>query len=151
MSQSERAQGAQAHPQLMEECGGAYNAPQSAYVNQIGRKIAVQSGLANAASDYTITLLNSPVMNAFAVPGGYVYVTRQLFSLMNDEAQQASVLGHEVGHVAARHSQKRNTGSTIGAVGSVPPGVRTGSSDKRAVGKACVNTVRHRGATYHLK
>src|SRR3546814_14104065 len=69
MSQRERAQGAQAHPQLMEEFGGAYNAPQAAYVTQIGRKIAVQSGLANAASDYTITLLNSPVMNAFAEIG----------------------------------------------------------------------------------
>src|SRR3546814_4979029 len=90
----------------MEEFGGAYNAPQAAYVTQIGRKIAVQSGLATAASDYTITLLNSPVMNAFAVPGGYVYVTRQLLSLMNDEAELALVLGHAVGHVAARHSQK---------------------------------------------
>src|SRR3546814_13401497 len=98
----------------MEEFGGAYNAPQAAYVTQIGRKIAVQSGLANAPTDYTITLLNSPVMNAFAIPGGYVYVTRQLLGLMNDEAELASVLGHEVGHVAARHSQKRNTRSTIG-------------------------------------
>lgn len=129
MSQSERAQGAQAHPQLLEEFGGTYNASQAAYVTRIGRKIAVQSGLANAASDYTITLLNSPVMNAFAVPGGYVYVTRQLLSLMNDEAELASVLGHEVGHVAARHSQKRNTRSTIGSIGSVLLGVLTGSSE----------------------
>src|SRR3546814_11663554 len=116
MSQSERAQGAQAHPQLMEEFGGAYNAPQAAYVTQIGRKIAVQSGLANAASDYTITLLNSPVMNAFAVPGGYVYVTRQLLSLMNDEAELASVLGHGVRHVAAGHSQTPNAPPTLGPI-----------------------------------
>src|SRR3546814_12343499 len=68
-------------------------------------------------------------MNAFAVPGGYVYVTRQLLSLMNDEAELASVLGHEVGHVAARHSQKRNTRSTIGSIGSVLLGVLTGSSE----------------------
>src|SRR3546814_19413543 len=76
MSQSERAQGAQAHPQLMEEFGGAYNAPQAAYVTHIGRKTAVQSGLANAASAYTITLLNSPVLQDFALPGGYVYRPR---------------------------------------------------------------------------
>src|SRR3546814_17865362 len=88
MSQSERAQGAQAHPQLLEEFGGAYSAPQASYVTSVGRKIAVQSDLANAPTDYTITLLNSPVMNAFAIPGGYVYVTRQLLGLMNDEAEQ---------------------------------------------------------------
>src|SRR3546814_3666065 len=68
-------------------------------------------------------------MNAFAIPGGYVYVTRQLLGLMNDEAELASVLGHEVGHVAARHSQKRNTRSTIGSIGSVLLGVLTGSSE----------------------
>src|SRR3546814_6005017 len=62
-------------------------------------------------------------------PGGYVYVTRQLLGLMNDEAELASVLGHEVGHVAARHSQKRNTRSTIGSIGSVLLGVLTGSSE----------------------
>lgn len=129
MSQSERAQGAKAHPQLVEEFGGAYNSSQASYVTTVGRKIAVQSGLANAPSDYTITLLNSPVMNAFAIPGGYVYVTRQLVALMNDEAELASVLGHEVGHVAARHAQKRNTRSTIGSIGSVLLGVLTGSSE----------------------
>src|SRR3546814_10897246 len=95
MSQSERAQGAQAHPQLLEEFGGAYSAPQASYVTSVGRKIAVQSGLANAPTDYTIMLLNSPVMNAFAIPGGYVYVTRQLLGLMNDEAELASVLRSE--------------------------------------------------------
>lgn len=129
ISQSDKAQGAKAHPQLLEEFGGAYQGPQAAYVTAVGRKIAVQSGLANSASDYTVTLLNSPVMNAFAIPGGYVYVTRQLLGLMNDEAELASVLGHEVGHVAARHAQKRNTRSTIGSIGSVLVGVLTGSSE----------------------
>lgn len=129
MSASEREQGAKAHPQLLEEFGGLYQSSQAGYVTSVGRKIAVQSGLANAASDYTITLLNSPVMNAFAIPGGYVYVTRQLLSLMNDEAELASVLGHEVGHVAAQHSQKRNTRNTIGSIGSVLLGVLTGSSE----------------------
>ncbi len=71
------------------------------------RHIAVQSGLANSESAFTVTLLNSSVDNAFAIPGGYVYVTRQLVSLMNNEAELAGVLGHEVGHVAARHSKSR--------------------------------------------
>ncbi len=80
---------------------------------RVGRKIAVQSGLSNSERDFTVTLLDSPVDNAFAIPGGYVYVTRGLLSLMNDEAELASVLGHEVGHVAARHAAKRQKTQTI--------------------------------------
>lgn len=128
ISASERQQGAQAHQQLLQEFGGAYTGDESAYVQTVGRRIAVQSGLSNAASDFTITLLNSPVNNAFAIPGGYVYVTRQLTALMNDEAELASVLGHEVGHVAARHASSRNTTSTIGAILSGILGAVTGSS-----------------------
>lgn len=74
-------------------------------------------------------MLNSPLNNAFAIPGGYVYVTRQLLALMNDEAELASVLGHEIGHVAARHSNKRNTTSTLGSILAAGVGVLTGSSE----------------------
>ncbi len=119
ISAKDRALGQQAHPELLNEFGGLYEGPQATYVRTIGQKIAVQSGLSNAQSDFTISLLNSPVNNAFAIPGGYVYVTRQLLALMNDEAELASVLGHEVGHVAARHSQKRNARATRGALGTV--------------------------------
>lgn len=128
ISQSDMRQGAQAHPQLLEEYGGAYGGPQDAYVTQVGQRIALQSGLSNAARDFRITLLNSPVNNAFAIPGGYVYVTRQLVALMNDEAELAAVLGHEVGHVAARHSNQRNRTSTISSGLAVLLGVLTGNS-----------------------
>lgn len=116
ISAKEKQDGAQAHPQLMAEFGEAYKGPQAAYVTRIGQRIAVQSGMSNATSDFTITLLNSPVNNAFAIPGGYVYVTRQLLALMNDEAELAGVLGHEVGHVAARHSKRRQNAATRNAV-----------------------------------
>jgi predicted Zn-dependent protease len=128
ISASDKASGAKAHPQLLEEFGGAYAGPQSAYVAQVGKRVAVQSGLSNSERDFTITLLNSPVNNAFAIPGGYVYVTRELLALMNDEAELASVLGHEVGHVAARHANKRNTTSTIGQVLAAGLGILTGNS-----------------------
>lgn len=122
ISASERAQGAQANPELLAEYGGAYRGPQAAFVERVGKRVAVQSGLANASSAFTVATLNSPVENAFAIPGGYVYVTRQLLALMNSEAELASVLGHEVGHVAARHSQGRQRaagiGSILGALGS---------------------------------
>ena len=116
ISASDKAQGAQANPQLLAEFGGRYDGPQAAYVEQVGKRVAVQSGLSNAAGDFTVALLNSPVENAFAIPGGYIYVTRQLLALMNSEAELASVMGHEVGHVAARHSAGRQKTGTIAGV-----------------------------------
>ncbi|MCP5392241.1 MAG: M48 family metalloprotease, partial [Sphingomonadaceae bacterium] len=102
ITQSEAQQGAEYHPELLKEFGGTYDGPQAAYIQSVGKNIAVQSGLGNAREDFTVSVLNSPVNNAFAIPGGYIYTTRQLVALMNNEAELAGVLGHEVGHVAAR-------------------------------------------------
>ncbi|MCW2361742.1 MULTISPECIES: M48 family metalloprotease [Sphingobium] len=132
MSQSERQQGAKAHPELLAEFGGVYNGPQATYVTSVGKRIAVQSSLSNQQNDFTISLLNSSVNNAFAIPGGYVYVTRQLLALMNDEAELAGVLGHEVGHVAAQHGQRRQSAATrnsiLGVLGQVLVGAVAGDS-----------------------
>jgi predicted Zn-dependent protease len=132
MSQAERSEGAKAHPELLSEFGGLYQGPQAAYVTSIGRKIAVQSSLSSQQNDFTISLLNSSVNNAFAIPGGYVYVTRQLMALMNDEAELAGVLGHEVGHVAAQHGKKRQSAaqrnSILGVLGQVLVGAVAGDS-----------------------
>jgi predicted Zn-dependent protease len=128
ISASDKAQGAQANPELVQQYGGRYIGPQTAFVERVGKRVAVQSGLSNAQGDFTVTTLNSPVENAFAIPGGYVYVTRQLLALMNSEAELASVLGHEVGHVAARHSRSRNTASTIGSILAAGAGLLTGSN-----------------------
>jgi predicted Zn-dependent protease len=128
ISASDKAQGAEAHPQLLREYGGAMTGKQADYVRIVGQRIAVQSGLSNAQSDFTVTLLNSPVENAFAIPGGYVYVSRNLLALMNDEAELASVMGHEVGHVAARHSRSRNNTSTAVGVGTSLLGALLGNS-----------------------
>jgi predicted Zn-dependent protease len=120
ISAKDKATGAKAHPQLLNEFGGLYTVgPQPAYVTKVGQKIALQSGLSNAQGDFTISLLNSSVNNAFAIPGGYVYVTRQLMGLMNNEAELASVLGHEVGHVAAEHGKKRSSRATLGGLGQI--------------------------------
>ena len=80
---SEAQQGAQYHPQFLAEFGGAMSGPHATYVEQVGKYIAVQSGLGNARESFTVSLLNSSVHNAFAVPGGYIYTTRQLVALMN--------------------------------------------------------------------
>lgn len=132
ITQAEAQQGAQANTQILQEFGGAMSGPQAAYVEQIGKTIAVQSGLGNARDAFQVALLNSSVNNAFAIPGGYIYTTRQLVGLMNNEAELAGVLGHEVGHVAARHSQRRQQTATrntiIGALGSILSGVLLGNS-----------------------
>ena len=132
INQSEAQMGAEAHPQLLAEFGGAMTGPQAQYVQQVGQNIAVQSGLGNAQSDFTVTLLNSSVNNAFAIPGGYVYTTRQLVALMNNEAELAGVLGHEVGHVAARHAQRRQAAAQqntlLGAAGAILSGILLGNS-----------------------
>ena len=132
ISQTEAQQGSQAHPQLLAEFGGTYRGPQAAYVEQVGKNIAVQSGLGNARGSFTVSLLNSSVNNAFAIPGGYIYTTRQLVGLMNNEAELAGVLGHEVGHVAARHSQRRQAAAQkntlFGAAGAILSSVLLGNS-----------------------
>lgn len=130
ITQAEAKQGAEAHPQLLAEFGGAMTGPQAAYVEQVGKNIAVQSGLGNARESFTVSLLNSPVNNAFAIPGGYIYTTRRSVTLMNSEAELAGVLGHEVGHVAARHSQRRQQAATkntlLGLGGAILSGILLG-------------------------
>jgi predicted Zn-dependent protease len=142
---AEAQQGAEYHPQFLREFGGAMTGPHATYVEQIGKNIAVQSGLANSQSAFTVTLLNSSVDNAFAVPGGYVYITRQLVSLMNNEAELAGVLGHEVGHVAARHSAQRQQvaqrNSLLGALGSILSGVLLGNSQLGQLGQQIASAV----------
>jgi len=132
ITQQEAQMGAKYHPQFLAEFGGAMSGPHAAYVEQVGKNIAVHSGLGNARESFTVSLLNSPVHNAFAVPGGYIYTTRQLVTLMNNEAELAAVLGHEVGHVAARHSQRRQQAaqrnSIFGLLGAIGSSILLGDS-----------------------
>lgn len=71
------------------------------YVNKVGRYVAAQSGRPDI--NWTFAVIESPSVNAFAAPGGYVYVTRGLYALLKSEAELAGILGHEIGHVNARH------------------------------------------------
>jgi predicted Zn-dependent protease len=124
---SERQQGAQSHPQILAEFGGAYNGPGSEMVERIGTRISIASGLTTDGSDCTVTLLNSSVVNAFAIPGCYTYVTRGLLALMENEAELASVIGHEIGHVAADHGKRRQNAALGSSLLGVLAGVLTGS------------------------
>ena len=132
ITQADRQEGAKNNEGLLAEFGGTYDGRQATYVRQVGQKIAFQSGIAQSPTDFTVNLLNSPVDNAFAIPGGYIYVTRNLMGLMNNEAELAGVLGHEVGHVAAGHSQGRQKRATstglLGGLGQILSGVLLGDS-----------------------
>jgi predicted Zn-dependent protease len=105
---SEVAEGKKAHEEVMKEFGGPLANPKlQAYVNDIGQRLAKQSHRANLT--WTFTVLDSPDVNAFALPGGYVYVTRGILAYMDSEADLAGVIGHEIGHVTARHGAQRAT------------------------------------------
>ena len=98
----EIAEGRKAHPQIVQEYGRVDDARLQAYVSEIGQRLARQSH--RAQLPWTFTVLDSPEVNAFALPGGYVYVTRGILAHLGSEAELAGVLGHEIGHVTARHS-----------------------------------------------
>ncbi len=124
--QQEAAIGQEEHPKLVKEFGGAYaDADLGAYVARIGQSLARHSEAPDVP--FTFTVLNDDKVNAFALPGGFVHVTRGLLALADDEAELAGVLAHEIGHVVARHTAQRysramatNLGLTVlGVLGSV--------------------------------
>src|SRR5688572_14596948 len=120
-------QAAQQHEQIIQEFGGPVPANVGGYVSSVGARVAAHSGV--QPGGFRFSTLNSPVMNAFAVPGGYIYITRQLLGLMNSEAELASVLGHEVGHITADHSAARQNRGLLSQLGALIVGVVTGSGE----------------------
>jgi predicted Zn-dependent protease len=112
----EKAIGLREHPKILAQFGGVYDDPSVAgYVASIGGRLAAATETPGIG--FTFTLLNSPVVNAFALPGGYVYITRGLMALSQNEAELAGVLGHEIGHVIARHSAQRMSQTMLAQLG----------------------------------
>ncbi len=126
VSAGNRATGAKSHPQVLQEFGGEVTGAPSVYVKRVGERMAGAAGLSNQC---TFTVVNSEVVNAFAVPGCYIYITRGLLAIMNSEDELASVLGHEVGHITADHSTRRQNTAMATTLGAVLAGVLTGSGD----------------------
>ncbi len=129
MSPAEEARiGTAEHPKLLKQFGGAYrDAELGRYVSSIGHKLVRTSELPNQR--FTFTVIDSPMLNAFALPGGYIYVTRGLLALANSEAELASVLAHEIGHVTARHAAQRYSQSLAAGIGLTVLGVLSGSRE----------------------
>lgn len=116
ISEQDRRLGAEQHPRLLAEFGGEYAGDQQTYLRQLGKKIAASAQLEGQCS---FTLVNSDVVNAFAVPGCYIYVTRGMMAIVTSEAELASVLGHEVGHIVARHSERQQSRSLWSILGVI--------------------------------
>jgi predicted Zn-dependent protease len=118
---SEISMGRINHPKIIAQYGRYDDETLQAYVQQVGDRLANVSHRKDLI--YRFTVLDSPVINAFALPGGYIYITRGLMAYLDSEAELAAVLGHEIGHVTARHgvrqqsaAQAANLGYTIGAI-----------------------------------
>jgi len=119
--------GRQQHAKIMQQYGRYDDEVLQNYVSQVGQRIAAVSH--RPQLQYTFTVLDSEEVNAFALPGGYVYITRGIMAYLNSEAELVAVLGHELGHVTARHSVRQQTGAMATGVGATVIGILTGSGD----------------------
>lgn len=108
MSEAEEmAIGQQQDAEIRREMGVYDDPALQRYVSDIGTEIARRSH--RPTLPWTFTIVDSPAINAFALPGGYVYITRGILAYLDDESELAGVLGHEIGHVTARHAAQAYT------------------------------------------
>ena len=104
-------------PQVVASFGLYEDEKMQAFINEKGKEMGAISHRSHL--NYEFKILDSPVVNAFAVPGGYVYFTRGIMAHFNNEAEFAGVLGHEIGHVTARHSAKQQSTQTLAQLGLI--------------------------------
>ncbi len=125
MSESEEISlGAKYHEQMLREMSVYPGLELAAYVDQVGQRIAQVSH--RPQLNYRFTVIDTATVNAFALPGGYIYITRGILAYLNSEAELAAVLGHEVGHVTARHSVRQQSASTATGIAGAIFGAATG-------------------------
>lgn len=112
----EQQVGAQEHQKIIAEYGLYQDQGMQNYVQAIGERVTQKTERPDVR--YTFYLLDTPMVNAFALPGGYIYMTRGLMALANSEAELASVLAHETGHITARHSAERYSRGVVTMLGA---------------------------------
>ena len=106
--------GKEEHEKILKSVPVYRDAELQAYIDRIGQKMAAVSDRPELT--YTFTVIDSPDINAFALPGGYVYVNRGLLTFLTSEAQLAAVIGHEIGHITGRHAVRQQTAARTGKV-----------------------------------
>jgi predicted Zn-dependent protease len=121
------AVGKEMHQEMITQ-GAAYDDPAlQAYVNRVGQRLVANSDEPGTA--FTFTVVDSPDINAFALPGGYIYINRGLLAYLDNEAELAAVMAHEIGHVTASHHNRRQAASVANKVVATTTFVLTGSGD----------------------
>ncbi len=152
----EVAMGVEAAPSMTSEFGGETpDAEAQAYVDEVGKRLlgGIEPGVPELP--WTFTLLDSAVINAFALPGGQVYLSRGLADKLTSEAEMAGVIGHEIGHVTARHGNQRiskQLGLNIGlGVAAIIVGAADEDSDIRKYGQIGVPALAIGGNVVMLK
>ncbi|WP_026463583.1 M48 family metalloprotease [Adhaeribacter aquaticus] len=115
--EQENAMGQQSDPEIINYFGVYQDAKLQQFINEKGKAMGAISH--RPELNYTFKVVDSPVINAFAVPGGYVYFTRGIMAHFNNEAEFAGVLGHEIGHVTARHSAQQQSKAMLAQIGMV--------------------------------
>lgn len=128
---SEAKVGAEEHAKIEQAYGKFVTGSIATYVSDIGRKVAANTERKDV--QYKFYVIDSPMVNAFALPGGYVYISRGLLSLANSEAELAAVLGHEIGHVTGRHAAERMSQGFVIGLGAAVLGAAAGGG---AIGQA---------------
>ena len=124
---SEAKTGREMYDKMMSE-GVAYDdKPLQNYVNRIGQSLVANTEHPNTT--FTFTVLDNPNINAFATPGGYIYVNRGLMAYLESEAELAGVLGHEIAHVTQNHASRQQTANVTNSVLAAMAYVVTGSRD----------------------
>ncbi|HNX42307.1 MAG TPA: M48 family metalloprotease [Candidatus Aminicenantes bacterium] len=108
---AEVSMGADVDRSISQEYGLYQDPLLTRYIERVGRRLVPHTHRPNLV--YHFSVLDTPVINAFAAPGGYIYVTRGILALMNSEAEMAAVLGHELGHVNARHSMRQMSNAIL--------------------------------------
>jgi predicted Zn-dependent protease len=113
----EIAMGREYAGQVTQEMGAYPDSGVQAYVDRLGKELA--AGTERPGLPWHFTVMDDPTVNAFALPGGFIFVTRGILTHMNSEAELATVVGHEIGHVTARHSVQQMTRQQIAQIGLI--------------------------------
>ncbi|MDX1570224.1 MAG: M48 family metalloprotease [Xanthomonadales bacterium] len=133
--------GKKLHPKVLAEFGIYPDPDLQSYVDRIGQELAKLSE--RPELDWHFTVLDDDVVNAFAMPGGYIYITRGILAHLNSEAELAAVLGHEIGHVTARHAIERDRNqkllSALSAATSIASGTTMAGQATSLVGTAAIS------------
>lgn len=138
----ERRVGSEQYPVLVKEFGGEYqDARLKSYLNSLGNELLRHTETPDR--NFTFTVVNSDIVNAFALPGGYVCISRGLMAICQNEAELAGVVGHEIGHVVARHSAQSYSSGMAANIGLMAAAIGLSALGAGQAGQGLMNAAQY--------